>query len=325
MSEFFKPKKLETKTSVAEAEKLFDFYEWDLQGEWLKISTPNGKTVEGAYYKSEKSNGEVVIFHPGLPGDTVGRFEEDFVAQLLDQGHDVFVARHNGLKIQESNKNLYHNQHRINQNKNISGEPIDWFDEPRASINYFAQQDKDIILITHSFSGTAAANSLIEMNKDEAEKKLTQKIKKWILLSATIWNISDDGILDPNRKLDLEDMKNYWEYCAQQYAMSSEYGATQLVEKTKKVLETINSMTDDSISKDIEVVGVYPENDKIISPSVGINFINKLPRGIILRDHFIPTDENEDPHDFKHAQANDLIRIIKMKTSKSKHVFDINK
>lgn len=306
-----------------EAEKLFEFEEWDLKGEWLRISTQDGKIVEGAYYQSENGGNEVVIFHPGLPGDGVKRFEENFVGGLLAQGYDVFVARHNGLKNQEDNQDLFHNKHRVDLNENVQGDALTWFDEPRVAISYFAHQHKPITMITQSFSGITAANSFIEMSND-SDSNLAQNVKKWILASASIWGLGKDGMLDPERNFSTEDLLKYCQFFAKKYEMPAE-GPEKLLEKIRATLGSIDSQIGDSVPGSTEVVGVYPVNDKLVSPQIGINFIGKLPRGIMLRDNHIPVDENEDPHDFKHAGVGDLIRIIKMKTSKSKHVFDINK
>ena len=325
MSEFFKQESREIKAPVAETEKFFDFNEFGLHGEWLKITTTERKTVEGAYYKSEKSNGEMVIFHPGLPGDAVGTFEENFVKHLLDQGYDIFVARHNGLKNQKENEKLYHNKHRIEYDENISGQPMDWFNEPQVSISFFAQQNKSITLITHSFSGILAANSFIEMNKNKEGQELVQRVKKWILPSASIWNMKGDNMLDIDRKLSIEDIRNYCDYFIKIYSIPLDIGSDQLLEEIKAILNKIDTEIGKSIPENMEIIGVYPENDKLVSPNIGINFVKKLPRGIILRDKHVPINNDEDPHDFRSAQAVDLARIIKMKTSKSKHIFDINK
>jgi len=308
-----------------EAETFFDFTEWGLNGKWLKLSTKDGKTVEGAYYQSGESNNEVIVFHPGLPGDTVVRFEEDFVGGLLDQGYDVFVARHNGLQNLADNEALFHNKSRVGKEEDISGESLDWFNEPQVSISYFAQQEKPITLITHSFSGTAAANSFIEMAKNGVDSSPAQKVKKWIIASAPIWGVEDNDILDPDKNLSVEDLRNACQYFAQQYTMPVEGGVDKFLEKTLETLRLIDSQIGDSMPDNTEVIGIYPESDKLVSPKIGTNFFSKLPRGVLLRDKYVPEDESEDGHDFKSTRAEDLLRIIKLKTSKSKHTFDINK
>ncbi|MDP1813339.1 MAG: hypothetical protein Q8K92_02715 [Leadbetterella sp.] len=132
-------------------------------------------------------------------------------------------------------------------------------------------------------------------------------------------------MLDVDRNLSIKDIKDYCEYFAQKYSMPLDIGIMQLLEKIKTTLNRIDSEIGNSIPENMEIIGIYPEKDKLVSPNIGINFVNKLPRGIILRDNHIPIGEDEDPHDFKHAQAVDLVRIIEMKTSKLKHTFDINK
>jgi len=315
---------IERESSVS-AETLFDFEEWGLKGKWLRLSTQNGKIVEGAYYQADKSNNEVIIFHPGLPGDTVGRFEEEAVGVLLSQGYDVFVARHNGLKIQEGNENLFHNKSRIDVNNNILGESVDWFSEPQVSISYFAQQEKPITLITHSFGGTTAASSFVEMAKNGIESSPAQKVKKWILASAPIWAPQEDGILDPIKSLSVEDLKNASQYFAQMYAMPAEGGTDKFVEKTMAELRLIDSQIGISMPENTEVIGVYPESDKLVSPQVGVSFFDKLPRGVLLQDKYDPKNDAEDGHDFKRARVEDLLRIIKLQTSRTKHTVSINR
>ena len=310
--------------NVIKADTMFEFEERGLKGDWQKITMPDGKSVEGAYYQPVKSNGEVVIFHPGMPGGVIEIFEDKFVSSLLSQGYEVFAARHNGLKNQEDNADLFHNEKRINQDQGISGSTLTLFTEPRVSISYFAQQEKPITLITHSFSGIAAANSFIEM-AEQSEDNPAKFVKKWILASASIWEMGDDGMLDPDRWLSLDDLQKYCEYFATKYSISESDGANKLFEKLKTVLGRITSNIGKSMPETTEVIGIYPSSDKLVDPQIGISFINKLPRGIILRDNYAPTDSEEDPHDFEHAKASDLLRIMQMHTSKVKHTFNINK
>ncbi len=308
----------------AEAEEIFGFEEWGLTGKWLKLTTIDGKTVEGAYYQAGKSNGEVIIFHPGLPGDTVGRFEEEFVGVLLEQGYDVFVARHNGLIIQDGNENLFHNKSRIDKDGDISGESLDWFSEPEVSVSYFAQQEKPITLITHSFSGTAGASSFVEMAKEGVESSPAQKIKRWILASAPIWGMKDEDVLDPDRGLSVEDLRSVCRYFATKYVMPAEGGSDKFADRTIEVLRSIDSQIGASIPENTEIVGIYPESDKLVSPQVGVDFFSKLPRGVLLRDKSVSEDKSYDGHDFKQARVEDLLRIMQMQISKSKHTFNIN-
>jgi hypothetical protein len=305
-----------------ESEMLFEFDEWGLNGKWLKLSTEDGKTVEGAYYQSADSK-EIIIFHPGLPGDTVGRFEEEFVAPLLDQGYDVFVARHNGLK-NEGNDNLFHNKQRIEKKDGISGQALDWFSEPQVSISYFSQQSKPITLITHSFAGTAGANSFVEMSKCGTDHNPAQKVKKWILASSPIWDVEDD-MLDPGRNLGIDDLKKVCQFFAQKYDMPEDGGSDEFARKTVDVLRSIDSQISSSMPETMEIIGLYSESDKIVSPEIGKNFFSKLPRGVLLQDKYLPEDATEDAHDLKHVRVEDLLRIIRMKTFKSKHTFNINK
>jgi hypothetical protein len=323
-------KSVEIKEIAAEeVSKKYSFEEWGLRGKWMYLLV-DGKSVEGAYYSSG-NNKKIVIFHPGLPGDSVVLFEERFVGRLLSEGYDVFVARHNGLKSIDEIKylnnnnlvtnsiNLFHNKKRIDQKTPISGNPSDWFYEPQVAIDYFARQYSEITLVTHSFSGICAANSFIGLNKSSKSK-----IKKWILLSASIWKLGQDDLLDPARNLSFSGLRQYCDYFETIYNLSPKSNAGLLFEEIKQKLEIINKHITDSVPENMEVIGIYPENDSLVSPEIGINFIGKLKRGIVLRDGYLP-QQGEEPHDFKHATAENLIRIIRMKTSNRFHVFGINK
>lgn len=313
------------KKQLVRAETSFEFEENGLKGKWLKLSAPDGKSVEGAHYEPEQSNGDVIIFHPGLPGDMVKKFEEDFVPALLAQGYAVFSARHNGLKDQEGNDSLFHNQTRVDQHKDISGDAFGWFTEPQVSMAYFAQQQKPITLITHSFSGITAANSFVEMAKADGDSNPAHNVRKWILLSGSVWEKGENDVLDPDRGLTTEDMRQYCRYFETKYAVPGKDKASRLLTKIESTLDRINSEISDSIPKTVEIIGVYPTSDKLVSPKIGTAFIDKLPRGIVLRDNHVPSHEAENPHEFTHAKPIDLLRIIRMKTSQSKHIFDINK
>lgn len=307
---------------VATAERLFEFKEWGLQGEWLRLSLDDGASVEGAYYKVEDGKNEVVIFHPGLPGDTVGRFEEEAVEALMSQGYDVFVARHNGLKKQEENKDFFHNTTRSEMDTGVSGNAMEWFSEPRVSISFFAQQKKSITLLTHSFSGTAAANSFVELGQSDVGKEAASMVKKWIVASGTVWEVEGGEVLDPNRDFDVDSLKNVCKELSDNYEISEEGGNAKFIEKTLKTLHTIDSSIGSSMPENTEVIGIYPESDAIVSPEVGTNFFSKLPRGVLYRDQY---SGDEEGHSYKRATVKDLLKVIKIKTSKSKHVFDINK
>lgn len=324
MSEFMLPDE-QLKARPIEAERQFEFEEFGLKGEWLKLSSEDGKSVEGALYKTENGNGEVVVFHPGLPGGGIVRFEEVFVGDLLKAGYDVFAARHNGLKSQEDNNQLLHNQQKANQDTGTSGDAFSWFNEPEVTMSYFAQENQPVTLITHSFSGIMAANSFVEMASRGDDSNPARNVKKWIMPSASIWELREDGMLDPDRGLDVNAMGRYCDYFATKYEIPGEDGSAALLEKIKAILNRINSEIGTSLPETVEVIGIYPTSDKLLSPKIGEAFIDKLPRGALIRDNYVPSRENEDPHDFEHSEATDLLRIMDMKTSMTKHVVEVNK
>lgn len=308
---------------MVESEKFFDFEEWGLKGSWLKLSTANGKSVEGAHYEAKNGNGEVVVFHPGLPGDGVVNFENTFVKSLLDNGYDVFVARHNGLRVIDDNKELFHNNTRTQREADISDNPQSWFSEPEVTIRYFAQQNKTISLVSHSFSGISTANSLIDLAKSDQNSGTLTHVKKWILAAAAVWNLGEDGVLDAAKGLHIDDLEGFYQSISTKYTKVP--GATtQLLEKTKETLLKIQTEIGGSLPANTDIIGIYPEMDQRVSPEIGIHLLSTLQRGTIFRDHHAPS-KGEDPHDLQHVQADDLLRILKLPPSRTRHVFDVNK
>ena len=164
------------------------------------------------------------------------------------------------------------------------------------------------------------------MAKDGIDSSPAQMIKKWILASASIWGVVEDNdVLDPDRNLSVEGFRGYCQYFAKKYVMPENGGSDKFLERTLETLRLIDLQIETSVPDNTEVIGIYPESDKLVSPEIGVNFFGKLPRGVLLRDKYVSEDENDDGHDFKHAKVEDLLRIIRLRTSKSKHVFDINK
>lgn len=314
-----------------EAREVFEFRENNLEGKWLILKNKENEELEGSLYKpsKEKSNGEAVIFHPGIPGDGVTWFEKNHVGNLVNNGYEVFVARHRGLKYDQKGSDLVNNQERLKYGKLNDIDNPDWLSEPEESIKYFSDRDdiKSITLITHSFSGLSAAKSLIEI-QDEFKNKNNNplnKLNKWLSLSGMTLNIEEDGVLDhpPTGEVTLDLYKNLLSTHFSEFYNISD--TEIMVAKLEEAMSKMKSSLKD-IPENISVIGVYPEKDSLITIKAGDDLQKNLGRGLIVDDRTFRKEKltNNEAHNFPHLLTETMLRLMKMKTSKHGHRVTVN-
>lgn len=318
--------KLETGSEKQEEKKIsaettFEFKEGEFSGKWLEIRE-SGNAVEGKLYLPKDGGGnKIIIFHPGLPGDAVEWFEEKHVQPLLADGYTVFVARHAGLILDQKNERYIHSADRRAMNDRIVGDDTkevsvnDWLKEPELTLKYFAPDFKSIGLVTHSFSGLSGAISLSRLNeqynKDLGPSPLA-KVNKWLILSGFASDFRGD-YWDPNRKFfNAELMQNFFKDIRGGVYQSGD--PQKMLEQLKQASSEVKNKIRD-LPKHIGVIGVYPEQDRILSIQSGLDLQNNLGRGLVIDDKTFRQErfsEQADAHDFPHLKPEVLTRLIEM-------------
>lgn len=176
---------------------------------WLEMKTDSegvNQTRSGKFFVPEKANGELVCFYAGLPGEDTLKKEKRYVNELLKNGYTVWFGRHNGIKLNEENKNFYIGSEKVmadlqSQGKESIGGTLsreflkDFASEPYADLMNFTRQKKinNINLIGHSFGVTSIINS-IKKFEQEGNQAIISKIKKSILINGLLGDgtFSDD-------------------------------------------------------------------------------------------------------------------------------------
>ena len=310
--------------SNLEGQYAFEFGEGQRKGKWLQISNETGIILEGAHFVPEKgNNGEVVVFHPGLPGDAVSWFEERDVPRLLQEGYEVFTARHRGLLSSEGNKIYFNNEKRRSLGTNETSAEVsvdDWLQEPKTALQYFS--NKPVTLITHSFSALAGQSSLVQLQEqygDSAENPLNG-LKKWLILGGITHDLKEGGVTDKAKDITLETWVKFFEWLHQSGIYKME-GAESAMHDFERALKTVNKEIG-IIPKHIKLISVVAEGDKYVSLEAAHELQAHLGQGLVIDDKTFDKEqfpEGVDPHDFPHMNPETMLRLIQMRISQYPH------
>src|SRR3989344_5265688 len=63
---------------------------------WVTLQDANGRKVEGKFFISGKGQEKLLVFEPGMPGNSNKWMETKLVPELIRQGYSVFCIRHSG-------------------------------------------------------------------------------------------------------------------------------------------------------------------------------------------------------------------------------------
>lgn len=296
----------------------FDFENLDNNGKWIRLETKDESGVEGTFYEAKAGNGKTVLFFPGLPGDIISVFEKDYVDLLLKNGYSVFCARHEGLIYSKENSRYINNNKKIelSNDENSKASISHWLNEPQVAIDYFSKNSK-IIMITHSFSSISGAMSLINAEKEKDNS--FNNLEKWLILSGSVWEM-DNNNLDKNKGLTKDALEEYIKHLKDNKIFDFQDDYSKQVQELVSKLKDINDQISTSIPENLDIIGVYPKEDELVSPEIGESFFDKLPKGLLIQDQ---KAYKTNPHDYIHANPESLLRLINLKT-KNKHNFIVN-
>ena len=165
---------------------------------WLSFEFNKGKNRkqrEGKFYVPEHTSSKLVCFYSGSPGANLVSFEKKFSSTIVKNGYNLWVPRHNGMKINETTREfmvgeIHPYNNKIINSKDIIGSKIsaEYFknllNEPLADLIAFNESAKikEIILIGHCVGSVSAIHSINAL-KNYDNKKIIIKIKKFISLS----------------------------------------------------------------------------------------------------------------------------------------------
>lgn len=167
---------------------------------WAGLRTKSG-SVEGKLYLPKQSNGSILLFEPGFPGDASSRLDHLWARELVDNGYTIFAARHNGTIINGEYSDTYINSPEKQQEAKENGQEVlgerdnptiaDWLKEPLVMMEAFTSQFESVVLAGHSFGGLAMFSSLVDFSKDNPD--LARKIRRVVSLAGTVGRHRTDG------------------------------------------------------------------------------------------------------------------------------------
>ncbi len=276
---------------------------------WLKFGG-----AEAKFFVPQKDNNKkLVVFEPGLPGDSVTWFETNQIQTLLKNGYTALVMRHLGTRTDtERSDVLIHCPERIArgttpETKSI-GDPkeynlVELAEEPAMAVNTVGKNFDSIILVGHSSGALYNAYSI-----NHIQPALRDKITNFVSLSGYLG-------CEEEKPESFSNLKNFYKYCAQFIKMGDAEENTRL---TQQILKEVHGS---GIPENIMVVQVNSPQDEYIPISWAKQFQGFLGRGLNITDQ---TQFETEFHDLKNLQPGTLLRLLKMHYPKSKHTIKIS-
>ncbi len=302
----------------------------DIEGEiyWTKL-IHDGKAIEGKLYfptdqATKQMDSKLIIFAPGMPGDSNQWIEARHLQHLLREGYTVFCLRHNGSKTDVENANKIVNCPERIERSNELGQTLgneetqsleDIYDEVSVPLNVLGEKFDNIFLIGHSTGVASITHSLAR-----APRTITDKIQQVIGIAGFIGDYDPEtNAFDSEGKFDVASLTKYYEYC-QQFINLAE--ADELVEQNKKLFKNIHST---ELPKNIRPILVNSMHDEYIPASTAKNYQRLLGRGLVIIDQEKPENKIGEFHDVATLKPQTLLRLLQIKIGKNPHNIEVGK
>jgi hypothetical protein len=292
---------------------------------WVKLLGEKGEVVEGKFFASGEGQEKLIVFEPGMPGDSNKWMETRLVPELIRQGYSVFCVRHNGTKVNVENAGNYVNcPERIEKGSGEQDAVLgqmpnkkeftieDIANEPRIAVEALQKKFKQIDLIGHSNGVPGIALSLSELSKE-----VIDKVHGFVGLSGFIGQY-DEGkdFFDPKGNFNTKAVRGYYEYCSKFVNLGD---LDKNVELQKRVLKKIYGS---ALPKNIQLTLVNSPKDEYIPVESSQEYRDFVGRGLGITDE---TQTEADFHDLKNLQPKTLLRLLEMHHPKRKHMVTVKK
>lgn len=161
---------------------------------WVRL-LDGARSAEGKLYVPDvkKTNGELVIFNPGFPGDAVTRFEERYIPELLKKNYTALSMRHNGLRVGSNAAPGKYvrcpelNDAAIANQQEYIGDPFSFSGsghEVLTAIKALAAKFEKIHFIGHSMGGINTLSALGHLL--EEDPSLAKKIGNFVSIAGAV-------------------------------------------------------------------------------------------------------------------------------------------
>lgn len=306
---------------------------------WVKLNYhgADGKdnTIEGKLFlpKSDKSNKELVICEPGMPGDAVILFDSRHAPALVKEGYAVFVARHNGTKLQGEKVDNYVHCPQKKEFSSQSGQDHvgkefsfqEWGKEIHTAIMGLEAGFEKINLIGHSMGAPNNLNSLLILAKENPE--VADKIKSFVSLAGAVGRPRPDGSFDPENVLNAHRLKGFLSYIKDagiHDSIDPEANLEQFKKHTGGLYEG-----DFSPYKDVRFSFRSPNQffgrgnpDEYCPLSASQEFgeyLGQQVKKVDAKAFVTEQPEGKEAHDFSNLKSSVLLRLLK--GEEHKHIF----
>ncbi len=301
------------------------FFEKGDSAFWVKLFGSRGETVEGKFFVSGEGQEKLLIFEPGMPGDTNKWIESEILPELIRQGYSVFCIRHSGTKINVENSDKYINcperiKRSFSEQNAVIGKTAGKNDytlediayEPKTAIEALQKKFKQIFFLGHSNGVLGMAFSLAELSKE-----ITDKVRSFVGLSGfTGRYIAETDCFDAEGRFNSQMMKEYLEFCSKFISLGS---IDKNIELQKN---TLAALYKSPLPGNINLVLVNCPKDEFIPIESSKEYREFIGRGLGVTDK---TQNVADFHDLKNLQAKTLVRLLEIHRPKSKHTVTVKK
>ncbi len=283
---------------------------------WLRLCAGD-RIVEGKMFQpKENGNRSILIFEPGMPGDSNLWMESKHVPKLLEKGFSVFCIRHGGTQVNNESAPTYVNcPERVAAGQERELDFIGCQDpttiteidrEPEIAMRALAGSFDSIYLVGHSNGGSSELYSLTNLPEE-----ITDKVRSVVSLAGFIGSYDQEtDQFDREGRFDSAGTNGYYEYCNKFLNMGD---LAENVEEKKKVFERIYSH---KLPEHIQLSLITSDKDEYIPLSSAKDYQEYAGRGIRIIDK---TEDTPDYHDLKNLQPETLLRVLSIYHPKSKH------
>jgi hypothetical protein len=319
--------------SYTNPEKTIDCRDEHPNSWWLELDDHSGGRLEGKLHLAPKGLERVVIYVPGLPGDSVKRFESDFVPSLIEAGYSVFAIRHSGTRTDsQETVSMVNSELRRQQGATIGLSRFEdrasietMINEPRVALNIFARLDqtREINLVSHSFGSLATAVSLSEYLRANPE---LSKIHSWVSVAGMTGRLREGDITDPDRGFALEG--EVAEAVYRESLSPERYQVDDFEPVIQNIRNAYQSLQRSGESlRSVNIIAVNNPDDPQIGLVTARDLLQLARKGLLLKDKTITEEEarkkGTSVHNMPNTDPRNLVRVLQLRSSKSIREFTL--
>lgn len=317
------------------------------ESQWIE----GGEEVEsfGKLFKSKDGRSKrLVVYVGGFPGGSgTNDFEQRVVPLLLDNSHDVFVARHPGAVVESDKADVIigseKKREQAIQNKQSHLGKKDVYSMEDISLEAFnalknlGKDYEQIDIVGHSFGSLGMMYSTIKMEKED--KELAKKIKSLTSISGFISPLKGEkGVIDEHSVIEPEGVTiGFFGEEIKGAVNNGRYRLGDPEEELQKVKD-INKFIyeeDNRLPENLRVMLVSGRYDGSFTPLSTMEFAKAKAResSYFVEDYMQGREaKKKDPsiHSFKDFNPKTLVKVIEgnipeeIKTPISKRYLRIN-